>query len=146
MEILTSRFGKVTLDKEDIIRFPAGLIGFTDCRQWVLLADRRNDAVAWLQCVDKPDVALALVSPRRFLPHYKLRVTRQELAPLELADFSSAKVLAVVGKTDRGLTLNLQAPLVINPDRRLGHQVLAQGELPLRHELESGKAVLRKSA
>jgi flagellar assembly factor FliW len=89
---------------------------------------------------------VALVSPRRYLPQYQLRVARRDLAPLQLADYGSAKVLAVVGKRDRGLTLNLRAPLVINPERRLGRQVLAYDDLPICHPLESGKAFWRKSA
>jgi flagellar assembly factor FliW len=146
METLTTRFGRVIFDEEDVIRFPTGLIGLGSCRQWVLLADRNHAAVAWLQCVDQVDVALAVVNPRRFVPDYQLRVARRELAPLDIADLGRAKVLVILGKTDRGLALNLKAPLVVNPDRRLGRQVVANGELPIRHELESERAAFKRSA
>ena len=146
MEITTTRFGRVKIEASDIIRFPSGLWGFEDCREWVLLADEENDALAWLQSIQRPAVALAVASPRRFVPDYRIRVARQELNALELADVKRAKVLVVVGRTDRATTLNLKAPVVINLDRRVGRQVITNGDLPVQYELASEPPALRKSA
>ena len=146
MKTRTSRFGRIEIDAEDVIRFPAGLLGLEDCRQWVLLADHRSDAVAWLQSVQRADVALAAVSPRRFFPGYRMRVARRELAALELEDLQSAKVLAIVGKSRGVVTLNLKAPLVINLQRSLGRQVVTNGDLPVQFELESLRPSFRRSA
>lgn len=146
MKTRTSRFGRIEIDAEDVIRFPAGLLGLEDCRQWVLLADLRSDAVAWLQSVQRAGVALAVVSPRRFFPGYRMRVARRELAALELEDLQSAKVLAIVGKSRGVVTLNLKAPLVINLQRSLGRQVVTNGDLPVQFELESLRPSFRRSA
>lgn len=146
MKTRTSRFGRIEIDAEDVIRFPAGLLGLEDCRQWVLLADLRSDAVAWLQSVQWAEVALAVVSPRRFFPGYRMRVARRELAALELEDLQSAKVLAIVGKSRGVVTLNLKAPLVINLQRSLGRQVVTNGDLPVQFELESLRASFKRSA
>ena len=146
MEITTTRFGRLEIEANDIIRFPTGLWGFEDCREWVLLADQENDALAWLQCVQRPAVALAVASPRRFVPDYRMRVARRELSSLELTDVKRAKVLVVVGRTDRAMTLNLKAPVVINLDRRLGRQVITNGDLPVQYELASEPPALRRSA
>jgi FliW protein. len=51
---------------EDVLYFPAGLPGLENCRTWVLLADARHEALAWLHSVSQPQVALAVVSPCRF--------------------------------------------------------------------------------
>ena len=93
MEINTSRFGPVRVECEDLLHFPAGVLGLEDCRDWVLLGDGQNDAVAWLQSVDKPKVALAVVSPRRFKPDYRIRLARAEIEPLNLTDAKAAQVL-----------------------------------------------------
>ena len=146
MEIATSRFGTLKIETDSVIRFPFGLLGLEDCREWVLLTDRQNDAIAWLQSVDYPEMALAVVSPRRFLPGHQMRVARRELAPLELGEAGIAEVLAIVGRTERSLTLNLKAPLVINVERRLGHQVIANGDPPLRYELECEPHAFRRIA
>lgn len=146
MQIRTTRFGALDIESEDVISFPTGLLGLEDCRHWVLLADAQNNALGWLQCITRPEVALAVVSPRRFVPHYQFRVFRSELAPLELADVRDAQVLAIVGKNERSITLNLKAPVVINLQRRMGRQVVANGDQPVQHELTSQPAPLKKSA
>lgn len=146
MRISTSRFGRIDVDAGDIIRFPSGLPGLEDCREWALLADSTNDALGWLQCMTRGDVALAVVSPRRFVPDYQVRIPRSELTPLAISDIRQAQVVVVVGTTGTDLTLNLKAPIVINLEARTGRQVVASGELPLHHELTTNRQPLRKSA
>jgi flagellar assembly factor FliW len=146
MEIATTRFGKIEYAADCVLHFPEGLPGFEDDRDWVLLADADCDAVAWMQSVARPEIALAVVSPRRFVPRYQLRVCCHELEPLDLERLEDAEVLAIVSKTDGGLVLNLKAPLVIHVARRWGRQVIANGEASLQYELGSEPAVCKKIA
>jgi len=146
MKIHTTRFGPLEVDPDEVVFFPEGLIGLEACRRWVFLADAESEAVAWMQSVDQPGVALAVVSPRRFVPDYRMRVARRELEPLKLEAIHSAHVLVVAGRTDRSVTLNLKSPLVINLERRLGRQVVANGPLPVRFELAGGTATFKKIA
>jgi flagellar assembly factor FliW len=146
MKLVTTRFGTLELEAEDILRFPEGLIGLEDCRQWALLADAQNDALAWMQSADRADVALPVVSPRRFLPNYRIRVARHELAPLRLPKTSDAEVLVIVSRAEGSLTLNLKAPIVINLRRRLGRQVITNGESPVRHLLGSSLPAWKRIA
>lgn len=67
-----------------------------------------------------------------------------ELAPLELVDVREAQVLVIVGKNDRGITLNLKAPLVIHLARRLGRQVVANGDQPIQYELGATEPVVQR--
>lgn len=145
-KIQTTRFGTVEILPEDVLQFPEGLLGLAECREWVLLADLQNEAVAWMQSVERPEVALAVVSPRRFVPAFQMRVARRELEPLELDQVRTAQVLVIVSKTGRAVTLNLKAPLVINVARRLGRQVITNGELPVQYEVASAAPALKRSA
>ncbi len=146
MRINTSRFGRIDIETADLIRFPSGLPGLEDCREWALLADSTNDALGWLQSTTRGDVALAVVSPRRFVPDYQVRIPRSELTPLAIADIRQAQVVVVVGTNDTSLTLNLKAPIVINLEARTGRQVVASGELPMQFELSPNRAPLKRSA
>ena len=146
MDLKTTRFGNFPIDPDDVIRFPQGVIGLEQCKDWVLLADSQNDALGWLQCTSHPEIALAVVSPRRFVPEYRVRVYRKELAPLELIEAKDAQVLVILGRNGESLTLNLKAPLLINLDRRLGRQVVANGDAAIQHKLSSHRFPLRKSA
>jgi flagellar assembly factor FliW len=145
MKIETSRFGTVDIEPDDLLHFSSGLLGMEDCRHWVLLADAENDALGWLQSTARPEVAFAVVSPRRFVPEYQMRVSKGELASLDLSDVRNAQVLTIVGKNNEGVTLNLKAPLVINLERRLGRQVITNGDQPLQYPLNR-PAPLRKTA
>lgn len=146
MEIPTSRFGSVEIAPGDVIQFPAGLPGLDDSTAWVLLADAQNDALGWLQSTTHPEVALAVVSPRRFVPDYQLRVTRGELGSLFLQLIDDVRVLAIVGKNEGGITLNLKAPLVIHLGERIGRQVVSCGDQSVQYELCREAPVRKKIA
>lgn len=146
MLITTSRFGTVPVKSEDVFSFPHGLIGFESCQRWVLLSDADNDAIGWLQSANLPETALAVISPRRFLPEYQVRVNRGQLAPLELTGVDQAFVLIVVAKNGGRLTVNLRAPLIINLNRRVGRQIVTSDEQPVQFELTAPSLKLRKSA
>ena len=145
MEVTTTRFGTLMVLPEDIVLFEHGLIGLRQCRRWVLLADAQNPVLGWLQCIDDGEVALGVVSPRRFSADYQLRIDRHELQSLQLATTRDAQVVAIVGRHSDGLSLNLKAPLVINVENRRGRQVIAKDSHPVRMML-SNESELRLTA
>jgi flagellar assembly factor FliW len=147
MQIETRHFGTVTVEAEDFVLFPRGIVAFEECRHWVLLGDVENPMLAWLQSVSRAEVAVPVISPRRFVPDYAVRLVRGQLAPLEFSQFDQVFVLAVVSQSDGDLTVNLKAPLVINLDRRLGRQVITSDDQPVALPLTTiGPSLLRKSA
>ena len=135
MLIDTSRFGSVRIEPDDILLFPSGLFAFSHLRHWVLLADAENEAIGWLHCVSDPHVAMAVVSPRRFVPQYQVRVPRSQLAALDLTPATPVYVLSVVSKSQQRLTINLRAPLIVNLERRLGRQVITSDDQTLQHPI-----------
>jgi flagellar assembly factor FliW len=147
MQISTKHFGPVQVEIEDIVHFPRGIVAFEDCRHWVLLTDAENPSLAWLQSVSRAEVALPVVSPRRFVPHYAVRLSRGQLAPLEFSHSDQVFVLNVVSQSDGDLTLNLKAPLVINLDRRIGRQIITTDDQPVALTIDNPfQSLLRKSA
>jgi flagellar assembly factor FliW len=146
MQINSTRFGLVNFEVDDILLFPHGLIAFEDCRHWILLGDAENESLGWLQSVPRGEVALPVVSPRRFVPQYQVRVTRGQLLPLELSQFDQAFVLTIISQNSGQLTVNLKAPVILNLNRRIGRQIITTDEQPLAHLLSSPAAPLRKIA
>jgi len=145
MTFPTTRFGEISIEPQDALTFVDGLIGMEHLRQWVLLADAENTALAWLQCLDRPDVAVAVVSPQRFVPEYQIRVSRREIEPLALADPSDAQVLAIISHTTSGIVANLKAPLLVHVEKRLGRQIIARDDHPVQYCL-TPTVQLRKTA
>ncbi|MBC8355059.1 MAG: flagellar assembly protein FliW [Planctomycetes bacterium] len=146
MLLHTTRFGTILVESDDIFLFSRGLIGLEDFRRWVLLADAENDAVGWLQSTSHSDVAVAVVSPRRFVPEYQVHVPRVELEQLQLDELDRAFVLTLVSRNGHGLTLNLKAPVLFNLDRRVACQVVTSDDQPLQWDLTVPIIKLRQSA
>jgi len=135
MDVATTRFGTLSAQEQDFLVFEQGLIGLEDCRRWVLLADGQNTTLGWLQSIDRGEIALGIVSPRRFVPDYQLRVDSSDLNDLQLSCLQDAQVIVVVSRQQEGLSLNLRAPLVINVQNGLSCQVVAKDNHPVRHLL-----------
>ncbi len=135
MKLKTTRFGDVEVLEIDEITFPAGLIGIEACTRWVLLADAHNPALGWLQSIDRPELAMAVVSPRRFVSGYRVRVSSRETASIGLESASDAQVLVLLSKGADGLVVNLKAPLVIHLTKRLGRQVIAKDDHAVQYVL-----------
>lgn len=144
MKINTTRFGSLTIEETDVLTFVDGLIGMEECRRWVLLADAQNPALGWLQSLDREELALAVASPRRFVPEYQARVARRDIVPLLLQNPNDAQLLVIISHTGGSLALNLKAPLVIHLAERLGRQIVARNDYAVQHQLDG--TALRKSA
>jgi flagellar assembly factor FliW len=146
MDIYTTRFGTLSVHPQDELLFEQGLLGLEGCRRWVVLTDAENPALGWLQSIDHGHVALGIVSPRRFVPAYQLRVDRDDLRPLELDTVRDAEVVVIASRHSSGLTLNLRAPLVINVEKKRGCQVIAKDAHPVQFPVTAAPLQLRRSA
>jgi len=151
MDVLTTRFGTLSVEPQDELVFESGLIGLEHCRRWVVLTDTRNQTLGWLQSIDEGHIALGVVSPRRFVPDYQLRVDRSDLQNLKLITARDAAVVVIAsrqasGQQAGGLTLNLRAPLVINVERRCGCQVIAKDDVPVQFPLSIPSIPLKRTA
>ncbi len=146
MDVYTTRFGTLSVPPQDELLFDQGLVGLEDCRRWVVLTDSENPTLGWLQSVERGHVALGIVSPRRFVPDYQLRVDRDELRSLQLDTVRDAEVVVIASRHPSGLTLNLRAPLVINVEKKLGCQVIAKDAHPVQFPLTTTPVQLRRSA
>ena len=146
MQISTSRFGTISCAAAEIWLFPRGLIGLEDQRHWVLLTDPDNERLGWLQNLCNREMALPVVSPREYCPDYDVHVKQSDVAPLELADDSQALVFATVAKTGFQLTINLQAPLLVNKQNCIGRQVLIANSQPLQLAVGTTSHVTKAAA
>ena len=96
-----------------------------------------------MQCLDRPEVALAVVSPRRFVPDYRVRVARRDVEPLGLNSVDDAQVLVILNQVEDCLVLNLKAPLVLYAALRIGRQIVAKDDHAVQHPIQ-GALKLRR--
>jgi flagellar assembly factor FliW len=124
MEIETSRFGPLDVDETRIITFPKGLLGFPKYTQYVLIEAGENSYFWWLQSIEMPDLAFVVTDPSVFVPTYRVPIRTEHMDELGMESIDEAQVFVIVNKRDQLLTGNLQGPLVVHVNKRIGEQLV----------------------
>lgn len=126
MVIHSDLLGELTVAPDELIDFPGGLLGFPECRRFVLVPSTRDGAY-WLQSVEHGPLVFMVVDPFLFFPGFEVEVTEQDLVQLRSADVHDVAVLAIVTlpPTREGRpTANLQGPLFVDLKARSGRQAV----------------------
>jgi flagellar assembly factor FliW len=143
---LTKAFGAVEVDERQRLRLPFGLLGFENLHDFALL-DAAQPPFYWLQSLEVADIAFALIDPRVFRPDYSPGVSAEELAEIGLQRSEDALVFAIVTipEQPREMTANLQGPLLVNRETRIGRQFISNDPRWLvRHSILAELAAMRK--
>jgi flagellar assembly factor FliW len=145
MRVNTKAYGAVDVDERQKIYFPYGIMGFEQLKDYVLL-DAEQKPFYWLQSMDVVEIAFVLINPRVFRPDYALEVPEEELQeigierPDKLLDF----VIVTIPDNPAEMTANLQGPIIINREARLGRQSISTSpQWRVRHPILEELAVLR---
>jgi flagellar assembly factor FliW len=124
MLIQTTRFGTVNIDESRLITFPKGLLGFPRYKQFALLEPGENSCFLWLQSVETPELAFVVTDPSLFVSSYRVPLKPDQMQELGMHSLDEAQVFVIVNKREHLLTGNLQGPLVIHVQNRLGAQLV----------------------
>jgi flagellar assembly factor FliW len=135
---LFTPFGSFVVADQDVIEFPSGVPGYEDCKRFVVLSSAELGPLSCLQSVgDGRAVSFFVVDPRRVLPEYRCALSQTDMMRLGVGLDGVLLWLAIVSFDEQDCAfVNLRAPIVINPERMLGYQVMPHNSLyPLRHPL-----------
>ncbi|HVU05592.1 MAG TPA: flagellar assembly protein FliW [Polyangiaceae bacterium] len=148
MKIDTTRFGTLDLPEDARIRFPAGIIGFPDETEMVLLPHGDSPYVAWLQSVKTPGFSLPVVSAHGIgeaFPDVPL-VAAAGRAGVG-GDAADLAVMAVLtAPKGQPATVNLLAPIVVNSATRTGAQLVLEGSRYTTREVFLARAPTKPPA
>jgi flagellar assembly factor FliW len=144
LQIVTTRFGPLEIQEEQIIHIPNGIIGFPGERKYVFLEQKKGSPFLWLQSVDNGALAFVLIDPLLFKPDYRVEIGPEDAEELGLKNGGeTAQIMAIVNILNRSqdgkptaITANLLGPIVINPQKRLAKQVVNyDGQYSHRHPI-----------
>ena len=129
MKVNTRVFGEVDIEESKIIRFPGGIVGFPELTEFALIHDSEKAgvcAVRWLQSLQEPTFAMPVVDPLAIKPDYNPEVEDELLKPIGELNPESVLVLVTmtVPKDITKMTVNLQAPIVVNADEKKACQII----------------------
>ena len=133
LTIDSSRFGALEISSDDVIEFPAGLIGLGGRRYAIVATD--DSAFSWLHSIDDPTLALPVTNPWQFFSDYEVDLSDEAAAPIT-ADAADVAVCVTVraGAELSDFYANLRAPILIAEGQ--GHQVINESaDAPVRAPL-----------
>jgi flagellar assembly factor FliW len=111
-----------------IVEFPSGIPGFESHRRFVLIASADLSPLGCLKAVDSSDVSFLVIDPRLLFFNYDLRLSEFERARLGAGPEDPLLWLAIVTITQKEASANLRAPVVINPAKMVGCQLIREND------------------
>ncbi len=126
MKVVTKAYGEIEVEDKQLVRFPRGLFGFEELRDFVIL-DATQQPFYWLQSVERVEVAFVLIDPQFFRPDYVPDVDPSELAEIGIQSPEDVLVFTIVTipPTAQRMTANLQGPLILNRRTHEGRQCIS---------------------
>lgn len=127
MVLQTRYFGKLDIMESDIFHFRHGVPGFEGVKRFILIDNEQEGSpFKWLQGVDEPKPAFVIVDPFVIRKDYEVKLDDEVLKELDIKEAGTVSVYCIVVVPDdiSKMTVNLQAPLVINNASHKGRQLI----------------------
>jgi flagellar assembly factor FliW len=135
------RFGTMQVTEEAVVRFPEGLPGFEELREFLLLSPPGLEPVQFLVSCGDPEISFPILAAHLCLDGYTPELDSSALQAMGVPESSVLAIYAILTfhhECER-VTANLRAPVLINPTARIGRQVtLLDCTHSLRHALVGG--------
>jgi len=117
----------IEVSEEQIFAFDPGIGGFESLRRYALIPET-DSPVDWLQSLDDPDVAFALMEPFVFQADYAFELQDADSHALGMQEPQDALVRCVLtlDEDPTKITANMLAPLVLCRRTHMARQVIVQ--------------------
>jgi flagellar assembly factor FliW len=134
---LDEELESVRVKNENIITMPAGLLGFEDIKQFVLLSNPEDAPFSWFQVLNDASLAFLVLPPFDAIPEYQPEISDEDVKYLALKKPADALIYNIVTLRGTQATINLKGPIVINRFTLRGKQVVIQNAAlySVRHPL-----------
>jgi flagellar assembly factor FliW len=134
MKIATKKLGEIEVEKNSIIHFPSGIIGFEKFNHFTLIKNKEFDPFCWLSAMsEEEEFSLPMIDPSVVKTDYALSLPDSILKEFEL-DYNNVQIFCVVNLNGNNghFTINLRSPIIINWYKKSGKQlVLDSDDIPV---------------
>jgi flagellar assembly factor FliW len=132
MDVTTRDFGIIQIEDDSVYSFPQGVYGFEDVDSFaVFMHDEDGVSFVYLQAVRSAYPCFLVFSPWDMSPNYDPQMSEEDLRFLGVESEKDLifLVIATVPADDvRKLSINTKSPVVLNPLRMIGRQVILLNE------------------
>ena len=126
VNLSTNRFGNLIIEKENIITFDQGILGFEELTQFAIVAVEECLPFEWLVSLEDPLVAFPILDPTLLFSDYKPSLRKEDILLLDIKKEMDVEMFCIVtlGETPENVTLNLKGPILINMKNKIGKQIV----------------------
>jgi flagellar assembly factor FliW len=137
--------GRIPIKDDSLLHFAGGLLGFESNQSFALVTVDDMKPFQWLIGMDEPGVSFMVIDPYLVVPDYSLTLDDETLTRVKAKSHDEIVVYAIatlqVGESGN-VTVNLKAPVLINPAARTGAQIhLRDSRHDTRHPIGVGTEV-----
>jgi flagellar assembly factor FliW len=127
MKTIETRFGEVEYDPSHVLTFPEGLVGLDQLKNFLVMPNKKQGPLFWIQCVDDPAFAFVVTDPTNFFLDYLVVPDDNERQKLGIDTKGDCFTLAIVSiSEEKEITLNLAGPILYAPETNKGLQVILE--------------------
>lgn len=121
--IETSSWGEIEVQEDQITQFHRGIPGFEEETAFAIVP-YENSPFHMMQSVKEPGLSFLLADPFLFEPQYEFELPQHETAELKIQREVSVFCIVTLQDSLIDSSINLLAPIVVNPDNRQGKQIV----------------------
>ena len=127
MKTIDTRFGEVEYDPSNVLHFPEGLIGLDQLKHFLVMPNKKDGPLFWIQSVYDPAFAFVVTDPTQFFFDYLVVPDTKEREKLGIDENGACFILAIVSiSPEKKISLNLSGPLLYAPETNRGLQVILE--------------------
>ena len=115
MKLLNKQFGEIEFEKEAVIKFEDGILGFEELNEFLLFSET-DGYFFWLISVNEPEIIFPLFSLKLLQEEYS---DENQLEPYGIVKLD---------KEPENISVNLKAPVFINHNEKIGFQKIIDNE------------------
>lgn len=120
----------LVFSKNDIIRFPNGIPGFENHKEFVIVQVPEYVPFEWLVSTNPLGLRFAIINPMVFKPDYAPNILKEQLLDLGLEKPEEVLLYTIVTirENPEESTANLIGPIVINKAKHIGKQIIIEDD------------------
>jgi flagellar assembly factor FliW len=127
MKTIQTRFGEVEYDPSHVLHFPEGLVGLDQLKNFLVMPNKKQGPLFWIQCVDDPDFAFVVTDPTNFFLEYLVIPDDRDREKLGIDGQGECFILVIVSiSEEKEITLNLSGPILYAPVTNKALQVILE--------------------
>ena len=128
--IKNSQLGEINIRMDTIVHFERGILGYDFLQRFAIVDIEECKPFLWCVAVDEPEMSFPIVEYKRVYPDYQFNLNTKDRQDLKLAKSDEFHLFFIVTVDEEKETVsaNLAGPLVINPEKKTGAQIIVPNE------------------